>query len=150
MSWYQAAMKLPKTTPEEVAERQAAMDKALRNAIEIPMGLMRILSELWDPLKILAPVFNLSTASDLQVIKHFKSLLLVVFTLDRKVMKILIYFQVGVRCLDTAIAGAHDIVMLNLMDLKDEELSKASKLMVERSKKNTAEILDIVAKRLKN
>lgn len=90
---YMAAHKLPKTTPEEEEVREAAMQAGLKKAISVPLEVARSVSKLWDTAKELASIINIGARADLQV---------------------------GARCLETGVFGAHWNVILNCQGLKDE------------------------------
>uniref|UniRef100_A0A2R5LEJ1 Formimidoyltransferase-cyclodeaminase n=1 Tax=Ornithodoros turicata TaxID=34597 RepID=A0A2R5LEJ1_9ACAR len=90
---YMAAHKLPKATPEEEEVREAAMQAGLKKAINVPLEVARSVSKLWDTARELASIINIGARADLQV---------------------------GARCLETGVFGAHWNVILNCHGLKDE------------------------------
>jgi formiminotetrahydrofolate cyclodeaminase len=61
------AYKLPKDTPEEASNREAAIAKALSFASEIPLGVAELCSKLYDRLGQLEPIIPASMKSDIQV-----------------------------------------------------------------------------------
>ncbi|RWS17047.1 Formimidoyltransferase-cyclodeaminase-like protein, partial [Dinothrombium tinctorium] len=91
---YISALRLPKSTVEEEAVREAAIEAGIKNAISVPLRLAQTASKLWKPAKELASIINLSTQSDLQV---------------------------GAQCLKAGILGAYYNVIINLKDTKDVE-----------------------------
>jgi len=94
---YFSAMKLPKTSPEEVEVRNNEMQKAIVTAINVPMGLAHKLNSLWDLFDTVAKLGNINCKSDLQV---------------------------AARCVEVGVQGAVHNVHINLKDLKDETLNK--------------------------
>jgi Methenyl tetrahydrofolate cyclohydrolase len=65
---YLAAMKLPKTSEEEIAKREEAMDEGLKKAISVPYNLAKTINKIWGVLVELAAIGNLNCKSDLQAI----------------------------------------------------------------------------------
>lgn len=92
---YMAAMKRPKATEAEVAEREAAMQKAIENAIQVPLNLAIKLNTIWPCLDTLAACGNMNCRSDLEV---------------------------SARCLETGVQGAIHNVDTNLASLKEADL----------------------------
>lgn len=90
---YMTAMKLPKTTEEENAKREEAMEQGLKKAISVPYNLAVTVNKIWGVLAELAEIGNINCKSDLQV---------------------------GARCLETAVYGAVCNVRINLLDIKDK------------------------------
>ena len=64
---FAAAMKLPRETPGEIAERRAAIRAAARGATEIPLEVVRACRTVAAELESLAGRSNLNAASDLVV-----------------------------------------------------------------------------------
>lgn len=90
---YMVAMRMPKGSPEEISARDAAMENAMKEAIEVPLSVMREASKAWESMLELAKVGNMSSRSDLEV---------------------------GAKLLETGIWGAHRNVLINMPDIKDE------------------------------
>ena len=64
---FAAAMKLPRATADEAAERKTAMQAAARTATEIPMAVVRACRTVAAELESLAGRSNLNASSDLDV-----------------------------------------------------------------------------------
>jgi formiminotetrahydrofolate cyclodeaminase len=62
-----AAMKLPRVTPDEIAERTAAVSRAARLASEIPLECVRVCLEVVAMAEALAGRSNRNASSDLNV-----------------------------------------------------------------------------------
>jgi len=91
---YMDALRLPKSTPEEIAARETAMRAGLITAISVPKGLAEKSNALWSVLSELARVANIGCKSDLQV---------------------------GAKCLETAVFGAVCNVRVNLCQIDDTD-----------------------------
>jgi glutamate formiminotransferase / formiminotetrahydrofolate cyclodeaminase len=89
-----ASFKLPKGTPEEIAERDAAIEKATKHAAEVPLTVMKTALEVLGLAKIVAVKGNQNSVSDAGV--------------------------AGLMGL-TAIEGAGYNVRINLGTLKDQD-----------------------------
>lgn len=89
-----AAFKLPKATDEEKAARRAAIVEATRRATATPLSVMRAAAEALDAGRAVARDGNRNAASDVRV---------------------------GLLLLETACAGAHENVAINLPGLPDAE-----------------------------
>ncbi|CAG2119248.1 unnamed protein product, partial [Medioppia subpectinata] len=119
---YVSALKLPKTTPEEVVARDEAIKKGINGAISVPLNLARIVSKLWDVCKELAQIIIYASRSDLQV---------------------------SVNCLKVGVLGAYYNVITNLSDIKDEDYKnkiwdeiESYKTLAEKSCEQVLKILD--------
>lgn len=121
---YMAALKLPRTTSEEEAVRDAAMEAGLKKAIDVPMNLARAVSKVWDATKELAIIANIGTKSDLQV---------------------------GVKCLETGVFGAYWNVTINTEGIKDEKYKNEVLQEIEQhrymAEKNCNEVLKLLQER---
>ncbi|XP_023223921.1 formimidoyltransferase-cyclodeaminase-like isoform X2 [Centruroides sculpturatus] len=119
-----AALKLPRTTVEEEAVRDAAMEAGLKKAIAVPMNLARAVSKVWEATKELAVVANIGTKSDLQV---------------------------GVKCLETGVLGAYWNVTINTEGIKDEKYKNEVLQEIEQhrylAEKNCNEVLKLLQER---
>jgi len=62
-----AAYKLPQSTPEECRSRDAAIQRALRGAAEVPLEVARNAAEIFDRLGQLEPISSPSMLSDIRV-----------------------------------------------------------------------------------
>ncbi len=112
------AFRMPKGSEEEQLARQAAIDIATRNAIEIPFRVMQVSLESMDVIRKMAQIGNPASASDAGV---------------------------GALCARAAVRGAFLNVQINTADLDDatyvaEKLS-AGQSMVERADAAETEIL---------
>ncbi len=121
---YMAALGLPKDTPEQEAQHQAALQAGLRKAIEVPLSTMRIADAAWAPMLEMARHGNIASRSDLEV---------------------------GARCLETGIWGAHRNVVTNLAQIRDEGFRKAvaseADALAARARTGSVEVLALLEKR---
>ncbi|XP_061571582.1 formimidoyltransferase-cyclodeaminase-like isoform X1 [Cololabis saira] len=116
---YMAALKLPKTSVEEIKRREAAMQDGLKQAVAVPLALAERISALWGPMKELVVYGNVSCKSDAQV---------------------------AAKALEAGVFGAYYNVMINLKDVTDDAFRdttrrRASELLQE-AKDAAAAILD--------
>jgi len=122
---YMAAMKLAKTTDEEIKARDEAMLEGLKTAIQVPLGVMRTADACWDAMVEMAKVGNITTLSDMQV---------------------------GAKSLETGIYGAHCNVLINLKDVKCEdyknEVRKEADAILEHTNVKLKEVQAEVNKRM--
>ena len=97
----------------------------LKAAIKIPLGLMRLGDQAWDPLCEAARQANIACASDIQV---------------------------GARCLETGIWGAWQNVIINMTDITDRtyriEILDEAALLADRAQRMRDRVLDIVQQRI--
>ncbi len=105
---YMAAIKLPKTTDEEILHRKAAIEAAKQAVLEVPRTIALEAVKLYDAIETASQIGNPSALSDAGV----ASLLL-----------------------DTAVKGAVYNVKINLPMVKDETLKKT---LFEEAEKLTA------------
>jgi len=122
---YMICMKLPQKSEVEKAARLAAMESALQEAVMVPLRLARNVDKLWEVMVEVAHIGNINCKSDLQV---------------------------GVRCLETGVWGAYYNVIINLKDLKDEDIRNKVKTDAEKelatATTNCASILQQLDERL--
>lgn len=115
---YMAALKLPRTTAEEISRREAAMQDGLRRAVGVPLGLAERVSVLWPPLKEMAIYGNIACKSDTQV---------------------------AAKALETAVYGAYFNVTINLKDVTDRDFKmktlQRAKALLQEAQESTAAIL---------
>lgn len=90
---YSAALKLPRETDEQQAQRTDALHTSAREASEVPLAVVRECAILLDQLEAMAGRSNLNAASDLEV---------------------------GARLAAAAARGAAANVMINLPSVGDE------------------------------
>jgi glutamate formiminotransferase/formiminotetrahydrofolate cyclodeaminase len=121
---YMAALGQPQDTPERAAAREAALQAGLRKAILVPLSTMRIADRAWEPMLEMARLGNIASRSDLEV---------------------------GARCLETGIWGAHRNVLTNLTQLRDEAFRKVvsseADTLAARAGARASEVLAILEKR---
>lgn len=120
------AFKLPKGTPEEIAERKKAIQDATRYAIEIPFKVMQKAFESMEVIKAMTEHGNPSSVSDAGV---------------------------GALCARTAVMGAFMNVKINASGLEDKDFINeiiAKGAVVEKEAKDLeAQILEIVFEKVK-
>lgn len=121
---YVEAIRLPKNTEEEKAERFAQMQAGLKKAIEVPLTTMRIADQAWDHMLEAARHGNIASKSDVQV---------------------------GARALEVGIWGAYQNVMINTADIKDEKFiadkTGEAKRLKERGESMCRQILEVLENR---
>jgi glutamate formiminotransferase/formiminotetrahydrofolate cyclodeaminase len=120
-----AAFGLPKGSPEEKAERGAAIQAATRGAIDVPLRVMEVALESMEVIRAMAEIGLPASASDAGV---------------------------GALCARTAVLGAGLNVRINAKDLTDEDarseyVSRAAAL-AEQAQAREAEILAVVERNL--
>ncbi|XP_026218873.1 formimidoyltransferase-cyclodeaminase [Anabas testudineus] len=115
---YMAALKMPKTTAEEVQRREAAMQDGLQRAVSVPLSLAEKISVLWPCLKEVVAYGNIACKSDAQV---------------------------AAKALETAVFGAYYNVMINLKDITDDVFrlatEKRASVLLQEAKDSAAAIL---------
>jgi glutamate formiminotransferase/formiminotetrahydrofolate cyclodeaminase len=121
---YMSSLALPKDTAEQKAVRDTAMQAGLRKAIEVPLATMRVADSAWDAMLGMAEHSNLASRSDLEV---------------------------GARCLETGLWGAHRNVSINLTQIKDEGFRRAvaaeADALGARATAKSAEVLAVLGNR---
>uniref|UniRef100_A0A8C9T0P4 Formimidoyltransferase-cyclodeaminase n=1 Tax=Scleropages formosus TaxID=113540 RepID=A0A8C9T0P4_SCLFO len=90
---YMDALKLPKSTTDEIKRREVAMQEGLKEAVGVPLSLAERINQLWPCLKELEVYGNVACRSDLQV---------------------------AAKALEAAVFGAYYNVTINLKDITDE------------------------------
>ncbi|PIK49677.1 hypothetical protein BSL78_13444 [Apostichopus japonicus] len=118
---YMAAAKLPKSTEEEKAIRQQAMQEGMATAINVPMKVIDTASSCWKPLKELAALGNVQCKSDLQV---------------------------GTKSLELAVWGAYYNVQINLPSIEDGGSLDKTKIVekIEQSVKTASQEASAILK----
>lgn len=120
------AFKLPKGTPEEIAERKKAIQDATRYAIEIPFKVMQKAFKSMEVIKAMTEHGNPSSVSDAGV---------------------------GALCARTAVMGAFMNVKINASGLEDKDFINeiiAKGAVIEKEAKDLeAQILKIVFEKVK-
>uniref|UniRef100_A0A2P2HYZ0 Formimidoyltransferase-cyclodeaminase n=1 Tax=Hirondellea gigas TaxID=1518452 RepID=A0A2P2HYZ0_9CRUS len=121
---YMSACRLSSSTEPEKEVKAAAVQKAARTTVEVPLKVMRTVDGCWEALAQVASVGNINCKSDVQV---------------------------GARCLETGSWGAYYNVIINLDNIEDKEEREAFKREAESLLQNaTAQlknVLDIAHKR---
>ncbi|XP_069020201.1 formimidoyltransferase-cyclodeaminase [Embiotoca jacksoni] len=121
---YMAALKLPKSTAEEVQRREAAMQTGLQQAVSVPLVLAERISVLWPSLKELVVYGNIGCKSDAQV---------------------------SAKALEAAVFGAYYNVMINLKDVTDQVFraatQKRAEELLQEAKDGAAAVLTAAANR---
>ncbi|KAL2087945.1 hypothetical protein ACEWY4_016773 [Coilia grayii] len=116
---YMAALKLPKSSPEEVKRREAAMQDGLKKAVGVPLALAERVTQLWPTLKEMVIHGNVACKSDAQV---------------------------AAKALETAVFGAYFNVIINLKDITDESFKNTTQervaALLEEAKVNARGVLE--------
>lgn len=118
-----AAIRMPKSTDEEKAIRKESLNNATKNAIEVPLQVMKVSASTYDMLQDMAENGNPASVSDAGV---------------------------GALCVHTAVHGAYLNVCINCSGFSDKEyvgsqMTEADALL-SSSKERHQEILSIVEK----
>jgi glutamate formiminotransferase/formiminotetrahydrofolate cyclodeaminase len=114
---YLAAVGMKKDTAEEKHARHAAMQAGLREAVAVPLEVMRTADRCWDAMVEMAREGNFASRSDLEV---------------------------GARSLETGIWGASRNVLVNLPGIEDEAFRRATAEEAERLAARAAAMRDAV------
>ena len=121
---YRAAAALSADTPERAAARDAAVQAAVRRAVEVPLLTMRTADRCWDALVEMARHGNPASRSDLEV---------------------------GAKALEAGIWGAGRNVAINLSELADADARRRAeaeaRALGERAALRRDEVLAAVAAR---
>lgn len=123
---YMNALKLPKNTDEEIKVRNEKMQEGLKNAVNVPLSVMKTGDSCWEWMKELAKYGNIASSSDLAV---------------------------GAKSLETGIWGAFKNVEINLPQIEDkkfkDEIMKEAKEILDRAEKSCKEVCEILETRKK-
>ncbi|XP_007907311.1 formimidoyltransferase-cyclodeaminase isoform X1 [Callorhinchus milii] len=123
---YMAALKLPKSTMEERARRNAAVQAGLKEAVNVPLALAETVTSLWSTLEELATCGNLACTSDLQV---------------------------AVKALELGVFGAQCNVLTNLRDISDQQFNCQARERISQCLSEagscSARLLAVLAERMK-
>ncbi|CAK6983143.1 formimidoyltransferase-cyclodeaminase [Scomber scombrus] len=121
---YMAALKMPKSTAEEIKRREAAMQEGLKRAVGVPLSLAERVNVLWPPLKEMVVYGNIACKSDAQV---------------------------AAKALEAAVFGAYYNVVINLKDITDDSFKLATQqrasALLQEAKNSAAAVLDAAEKR---
>ncbi|XP_076158801.1 formimidoyltransferase-cyclodeaminase [Alosa pseudoharengus] len=116
---YMTALKMPKSNPEEVKRREAAMQDGLKKAVGVPLGLAERVTLLWPSLKEMVLHGNVACKSDAQV---------------------------AAKALETAVFGAYFNVIINLKDITDKSFKNATQqratVLLEEAKASVRAVLE--------
>jgi len=120
-----AAFGLPKSTEKEKAQRKAAITKATKNAIEVPLKVMQLAHDSMEVMRAMAEVGNPNSVSDAGV---------------------------GALCARTAVEGAYLNVRINAVGFDDKEFLNKALEKTERylssAKEKEESILNIVHQKM--
>lgn len=118
---YMVGLKMPKNTEEEKRIRKDTMQEGLKKATVIPLTTMRLGSECWDAMVEVARFGNPASKSDVQV---------------------------GAKALETGIWGAHQNVLINMVEIEDEKFKtkvlKESETLLQQAKQKCKQVLEIL------
>jgi glutamate formiminotransferase / formiminotetrahydrofolate cyclodeaminase len=121
---YMTATTLPKGTPEEAARRQEAMERGLKNAVEVPLAVLRVGDRCWDSMVEMARHGNIASRSDLEV---------------------------GAKALEAGLWGASRNVVINLPGISDLAFRQAAaaeaETLAQRARQRLEDVLTILAGR---
>ncbi|XP_056157311.1 formimidoyltransferase-cyclodeaminase [Lampris incognitus] len=121
---YMAALKMPKTTADEIKKRNTAMQEGLKKAVAVPLSLAERVNVLWPFLKEIALYGNVACKSDAQV---------------------------AAKALETAVYGAYYNVVINLKDVSDSAFKtttqKRALALLQEAQQSCAVVLDAADQR---
>ncbi|CAN5440131.1 hypothetical protein BH10BAC5_BH10BAC5_27600 [soil metagenome] len=112
---YMMAMKLPRKTDAEKKLRDDKMQEGLKQAITVPLNVMKTADKCWDHMMEAAKYGNISSKSDLEV---------------------------GAKCLQTGIWGAGKNVEINLKQISDKKYITNISKEAESLNKRAVEMLE--------
>lgn len=118
---FMEALRMPRSTDAERAERAEHMQAGLKKAIEIPLTTMKLGDGAWEALCDVARYGNPASRSDVEV---------------------------GARALETGIWGAYKNVMINMTEIADDafktRITQEAESIVSRAAQKCAEVLEII------
>ena len=118
---FMEALRMPRGTDAERAERAECMQAGLKKAIDIPLTTMKLGDGAWDALCEVARYGNPASRSDVEV---------------------------GARALETGIWGAYKNVMINMVEITDDafksRVTQEAESIVSRAAQKCAEVLEIL------
>jgi glutamate formiminotransferase/formiminotetrahydrofolate cyclodeaminase len=121
---YMEALGMPRESDADKADRRAAMQAALKSAIQVPLNTMKLGDQAWPPLIEAAGSVSMALASDVQV---------------------------GARCLETGIWGAWQNVKINMLEITDpafkKEILDAAEAIAKRAAQQCQAVLGVLDKR---
>ncbi|XP_076841219.1 formimidoyltransferase-cyclodeaminase isoform X2 [Brachyhypopomus gauderio] len=121
---YMAALKMPRSTPDDIKRRNEAMQEGLKKAVRVPLTLAEKVTALWPTLREMVQHGNVACKSDAQV---------------------------AAKALETAVYGAYYNVIINLKDITDQSFrstveERASALLKE-AQESVAMVLETASQR---
>jgi glutamate formiminotransferase/formiminotetrahydrofolate cyclodeaminase len=121
---YMAATALPQATEEQKVARRVAMEAGLKNAVEVPLAVLRLGDRCWDAMAEMARHGNIASRSDLEV---------------------------GAKALEAGIWGASRNVEINLPEIQDEGFRTAARAeastLTQKARQRLEEVLGILSGR---
>lgn len=121
---YVAAMGMPKSTPEERAARDTALQEGLKTATMAPFHTMELADRAWEAMSTVARIGQFSSRSDVEV---------------------------GVKALETAVYGAYRNVMINIPTVEDQQfrndITDQAESLYRRAQERAREILAVLDER---
>jgi len=123
---YMEALRLPRGTAAERAQRTERMQAGLKKAVEVPLTTMQLGDGAWNALCDVARYGNPASRSDVEV---------------------------AAKALEAGIWGAHKNVMINLAEIADEafrsRITREAAAIVERAARQCAQVCEILQARKK-
>ena len=121
---FMEALRLPRGTDAERAERAERMQAGLKKAIDIPLTTMKLGNGAWDAFCEVARYGNPASRSDVEV---------------------------GAKALETGIWGAYKNVMINLAEITDDAfkrlITREAETLVSRAARKCDDVLEILSAR---
>ncbi|XP_066510690.1 formimidoyltransferase-cyclodeaminase-like [Hoplias malabaricus] len=116
---YMAALKMSKSSPEEIKRREQAMQDGLKKAVSVPLSLAEKVTTLWPALRELIQHGNVACKSDAQV---------------------------AAKALETAVYGAYYNIIINLKNITDESFRRATEerasALLQEARESAAAVLE--------
>ena len=123
---YMEALRLPRGTAAERAQRTERMQAGLKKAVEVPLTTMQLGDGAWNALCDVARYGNPASRSDVEV---------------------------AAKALEAGIWGAHKNVMINLAEIADEafrsRITREAAAIVERAARQCDQVCEILQARIK-
>ncbi|XP_035376726.1 formimidoyltransferase-cyclodeaminase [Electrophorus electricus] len=121
---YMAALKMPRSTADDIKRREEAQQEGLKKAVGVPLSLAEKVAALWPVLQDMVRYGNVACKSDAQV---------------------------AAKALETAVWGAYYNIIINLKDITDQSFKcameeKASALLKE-ARESVAMVLETASQR---
>jgi glutamate formiminotransferase / formiminotetrahydrofolate cyclodeaminase len=123
---YMEALRLPRGTAAERAERTERMQAGLKKAVDVPLTTMQLGDGAWNALCDVARYGNPASRSDVEV---------------------------AAKALEAGIWGAHKNVMINLAEIADEafrsRITREAAAIVDRAARQCTQVCEILQARKK-